>query len=112
MLSSATLLLALVSAVAATQPNCKPSCTRYRDHYGHIQTSCTTACAVSTPTPTPKPDPIDDCRTRTICIDKINSCGMMYGGCVPDCHPWPSFTPPPCPQTTLKSSYKAEPTHQ
>ncbi|KAK4105614.1 hypothetical protein N658DRAFT_556054 [Parathielavia hyrcaniae] len=32
-----------------------------------------------------------------LCWDGINECGMMYGGCFPDCKPWPTFTPPPCP---------------
>ncbi|KAL0938891.1 uncharacterized protein CTRU02_205501 [Colletotrichum truncatum] len=42
----------------------------------------------------------DNCSTRTVCADYINSCGMMYGGCFPDCKPWPSFVAPPCPTTT------------
>ncbi|KAK4128670.1 hypothetical protein N657DRAFT_639159 [Parathielavia appendiculata] len=32
-----------------------------------------------------------------LCWDGINECGMMYGGCFPDCKPWPTFAPPPCP---------------
>jgi len=41
-----------------------------------------------------------DCSSRTVCWDGINECGMMYGGCFPDCTPWPTFEPPPC--TTTK----------
>ncbi|KAK4251794.1 hypothetical protein C7999DRAFT_27473 [Corynascus novoguineensis] len=52
----------------------------------------TTTTTLSTVTPT-KP-----CTTDvTVCWDGINECGMMYGGCFPDCRPWPTFTPPPCP---------------
>lgn len=31
------------------------------------------------PDPTPAPKPKDDCRTRTICIDAVNECGIRYG---------------------------------
>ncbi|KAL2141493.1 hypothetical protein VTI28DRAFT_2367 [Corynascus sepedonium] len=52
----------------------------------------TTTTTLSTVTPT-KP-----CTTDvTVCWDGINECGIMYGGCFPDCRPWPTFTPPPCP---------------
>ncbi|KAK3309952.1 uncharacterized protein B0T15DRAFT_19389 [Chaetomium strumarium] len=37
--------------------------------------------------------------TVSVCWDGINECGMWYGGCFPDCKPWPTFTPPPCPTT-------------
>ncbi|KAK4132403.1 hypothetical protein BT67DRAFT_88680 [Trichocladium antarcticum] len=37
---------------------------------------------------------------QTICWDGINECGQMYGGCYKDCKPWPTFTPPPCTQTS------------
>ncbi|KAH7634213.1 hypothetical protein B0T09DRAFT_378108 [Sordaria sp. MPI-SDFR-AT-0083] len=26
----------------------------------------------------------DNCSTRTVCIDYVDSCGQTYGGCVPD----------------------------
>ncbi|KAL2023254.1 hypothetical protein VTK56DRAFT_3377 [Thermocarpiscus australiensis] len=41
---------------------------------------------------------------RTICWDGINECGQMYGGCFPDCTPWPTFTPPPCPAHTAPTN--------
>ena len=28
----------------------------------------------------PAADPPDNCSTRTVCIDKVNECGMKYGG--------------------------------
>lgn len=34
--------------------------------------------------------------TRTICVDYINKCGMMYGGCFASTSPWPTFTAPSC----------------
>lgn len=42
----------------------------------------------------------DNCSTRTVCIDYIDKCGQTYGGCVPDCLPWPTFSAPPCPRPT------------
>ncbi|KAK1832811.1 hypothetical protein QBC39DRAFT_370559 [Podospora conica] len=36
-----------------------------------------------------------------LCADYINACGMMYGGCFPDCKPWPTFVPPPCPSSVM-----------
>ncbi|KAH6650605.1 hypothetical protein F5144DRAFT_52791 [Chaetomium tenue] len=55
-----------------------------------------------TPTPTKKfttsTTKAASCNTHvSVCWDGINECGMMYGGCFPDCKPWPTFTPPPCP---------------
>ncbi|KAG6010815.1 hypothetical protein E4U21_004203 [Claviceps maximensis] len=47
----------------------------------------------------PTPAPEDNCSTRTVCVDAINECGMMYGGCIPDCKPW-KLAKPPCPKTT------------
>ncbi|KAK3397482.1 hypothetical protein B0T20DRAFT_499109 [Sordaria brevicollis] len=42
----------------------------------------------------------DNCSSRTVCIDYIDKCGQTYGGCVPDCFPWPTFSAPPCPRPT------------
>ncbi|KAI6467935.1 hypothetical protein MCOR15_002350 [Pyricularia oryzae] len=48
-------------------------------------------------------DPIvDNCSSRTVCWDGINECGEMYGGCFPDCTPWPTFTKPPCSLTEAR----------
>ncbi|KAL6903052.1 hypothetical protein GGI43DRAFT_331347 [Trichoderma evansii] len=49
-----------------------------------------------TPVPTPTPGEIANCSTITVCVDGINSCGIPFGGCIPDCKPWNIFTPP-CP---------------
>ncbi|KAF3346187.1 hypothetical protein VD0002_g6416 [Verticillium dahliae] len=38
----------------------------------------------------------EDCE-RTICVDKVNECGIKYGGCYRDCAPYPTFEPPACP---------------
>ncbi|KAH7243467.1 uncharacterized protein BKA55DRAFT_740314 [Fusarium redolens] len=36
----------------------------------------------------------------TLCVDAINDCGFMYGGCYPICSPELYPTPPPCTPTT------------
>ncbi|KAM0222310.1 hypothetical protein ACHAPQ_000766 [Fusarium lateritium] len=40
------------------------------------------------------------CALQDICIDAINDCGVMYGGCYDICSPELSPTPPPCPSFT------------
>ena len=55
--------------------------------------------SISIITPPPKPS---DCKQRTVCVDYINACGQTYGGCFPDCKPWPTFTPPACTKTATK----------
>ncbi|KAI1858252.1 hypothetical protein JX265_010920 [Neoarthrinium moseri] len=45
----------------------------------------------------------DNCSTRTVCADYVNECGIWYGGCFPDCRPWPSFSKPTCPSTSTVS---------
>ncbi|KAH8664411.1 hypothetical protein BX600DRAFT_464396 [Xylariales sp. PMI_506] len=52
-----------------------------------------------TKSPTPCSSPtVTDCTATapTICVDYFDNCGQTYGGCFPDCNPWPSFTAPPC----------------
>ncbi|KAK3941320.1 hypothetical protein QBC46DRAFT_103871 [Diplogelasinospora grovesii] len=44
-----------------------------------------------------------------ICVDYLNECGMMYGGCFASTSPWPTFSKPPC-ATTTSTSKMAEPT--
>ncbi|OAA80045.1 hypothetical protein LEL_03531 [Akanthomyces lecanii RCEF 1005] len=76
-------------------PDCKPWPTFSKPPCP--PTTTTTMTTTSTPTTTSS---VDDCHTRTICIDYVNECGMGYGGCVPDCKPLPTFSKPPCPSTT------------
>ncbi|KAF3933808.1 hypothetical protein ABW20_dc0107685 [Dactylellina cionopaga] len=42
--------------------------------------------------------------TMSLCVDGVNECGMMYGGCFAACPglPTPTFTPPPCPTVSKK----------
>ena len=42
----------------------------------------------------------------TLCIDNMNSCSQMYGGCFPACgnYTTPSFADPGCPSTTRTST--------
>jgi hypothetical protein len=42
----------------------------------------------------------------TLCVDNMNSCSQMYGGCFPACgnYTTPSFTDPGCPSTTRTSA--------
>ncbi|KAL7906340.1 hypothetical protein GGI35DRAFT_487531 [Trichoderma velutinum] len=50
-----------------------------------------------TPVPTPtSPTEILNCSSIIVCVDAINSCGIPFGGCIPDCKPWNLVTPP-CP---------------
>ncbi|KAK0729023.1 hypothetical protein B0T21DRAFT_204917 [Apiosordaria backusii] len=55
---------------------------------------------VTTYIPTPTKSSTCNGSGLTVCADYINDCGMMYGGCFPDCKPWPTFTAPPCRVTT------------
>ncbi|KAF2456932.1 hypothetical protein BDY21DRAFT_372370 [Lineolata rhizophorae] len=41
------------------------------------------------------------CGWATMCWDGINECGMWFGGCFDVCSGTPTFTPPPCPSTSL-----------
>ncbi|KAJ3492052.1 hypothetical protein NLG97_g5485 [Lecanicillium saksenae] len=77
-------------------PDCKPWPT-FSKPACPTDTVITTTKTTSAPTTTSTPD---NCSTRSVCADYVNSCGMWYGGCFPDCKPWPTFTPPPCPSTT------------
>ncbi|KXJ93462.1 hypothetical protein Micbo1qcDRAFT_232979 [Microdochium bolleyi] len=65
-------------------------------------------CSPQYPTITPSPS---SCSSRTVCADYIKTCTeqgistqIMYGGCFPDCKPWPTFTAPPCPTKPPVSS--------
>ncbi|KAL7947403.1 hypothetical protein V8C42DRAFT_317690 [Trichoderma barbatum] len=49
-----------------------------------------------TPVPTPTTPEVANCSTIIVCVDGINSCGIPFGACIPDCKPWNIFTPP-CP---------------
>lgn len=42
----------------------------------------------------------------TLCVDNMNSCSQMYGGCFPACgnYTTPSFADPGCPSTTQTST--------
>lgn len=41
----------------------------------------------------------------TLCVDYVNECGIMYGGCFASTSgmPWPSFSNPGCPTTVTNS---------
>ncbi|KAH6685339.1 hypothetical protein F5X68DRAFT_262593 [Plectosphaerella plurivora] len=95
--------------VPTTTDNCstRTICADYVNECGMAYGGCFSDCKpypsfTAPPCPTgststPVPTSADNCSTRTVCADYINECGMMYGGCFPDCKPWPSFTAPPCP---------------
>ncbi|OAA71344.1 hypothetical protein ISF_01895 [Cordyceps fumosorosea ARSEF 2679] len=98
-----------------TQDNCstRTICLDYVNECGMMYGGCVPDCkpwptfskppcptTTTAPPTTTTTSSVDDCRTRTICIDYVNECGMMYGGCIPDCKPWPTFSKPPCPSTT------------
>lgn len=75
-------------------------CTLYNPYYGQCTPGTTTLRSTTSSTR----NITRDC-TKTICVDSVNSCGVGYGGCYPNCPglPTPVFTPPPC-STTKKST--------
>ncbi|RCI16431.1 hypothetical protein L249_3122 [Ophiocordyceps polyrhachis-furcata BCC 54312] len=87
MVSTSALLLALGPLLAAAaSADCKRVCTTVHNDCGQPFRSCYNPCngkpMVPPPCTTPAPVPTtvdDDCHSRTICIDYINSCGIMYG---------------------------------
>lgn len=60
-------------------------------------------CVYPVPISSSPSSPTDNCITRTVCADYINDCGVWYGGCFPDCTPWPTFTAPPCPSSSMSA---------
>ncbi|PQK08684.1 hypothetical protein BB8028_0001g07570 [Beauveria bassiana] len=84
-----TKISALVSLAALAGAN--------KNHGGACTIKTITTSTAYPPTTTSTPD---NCSTRTVCLDYVNECGIWYGGCVPDCKPWPTFSKPPCPSTT------------
>ncbi|KAL2168283.1 hypothetical protein VTG60DRAFT_202 [Thermothelomyces hinnuleus] len=85
----------------------KPTTTKKTTTKGHTVTKTVKPPVTPIPTKftTSTTRPSSTCSTDvTVCWDGINECGMMYGGCFPDCKPWPTFTPPPCPTTTTKQT--------
>ncbi|GAB1310532.1 hypothetical protein MFIFM68171_00742 [Madurella fahalii] len=87
--------------VTTKKPTKKPTSTKV------IKT--TTVKTVKPPSTTtskrPVPTTSSTCRTdRTVCWDGINECGQTFGGCFPDCRPWPTFTAPPCSKTVIKTT--------
>ncbi|KAF7540171.1 hypothetical protein G7054_g1589 [Neopestalotiopsis clavispora] len=124
MLYSALALAALLvsaSAAPAEQPKCPQTiCVDKISPCGVKYGSCYDLCDPDpTVRPTPPPCPAsyssalltptpsisaDNCSTRSVCADYINECGIWYGGCFADCTPWPTFSKPPCPNTTSTSN--------
>ncbi|KAF3905348.1 hypothetical protein AA313_de0207006 [Arthrobotrys entomopaga] len=69
-------------------------------------TSATTTIKITTtaPSPTPYiPTTTASC-SRTVCVDYLDACGQMYGGCYPNCpgYTTPTFVGPACSPTTTK----------
>ncbi|KAG5953370.1 hypothetical protein E4U57_005476 [Claviceps arundinis] len=112
-------LFAISLALAAPAPDelmCQEKCFSGMNECGVYYESCFNPCrepppqvplckiitkeAKLPPREVPTPSPTDDCSTRIICVDAINECGIMYGGCFPDCGPW-NLEKPPCPTATM-----------
>jgi hypothetical protein len=93
-------------------------CADYINSCGQMYGGCYPACSgIPRPTFTAPPCPstkstttttkpktttrtkISEC-PRIICVDKVNSCGLKYGGCYDTCGPVPTFSVPPCPTKT------------
>ncbi|RPA82869.1 hypothetical protein BJ508DRAFT_413800 [Ascobolus immersus RN42] len=100
----------------------KGSCTTYNEWYAQCIPATTTTTFTPTssgpttgggPTITPIPS-ITPTPTGCpwLCVDNINECGQMYGGCTTHCPgaPWPTFSKPPCPSTTSTTPITPTPT--
>ncbi|EGX90829.1 hypothetical protein CCM_07249 [Cordyceps militaris CM01] len=97
--STRTICLDYVNECGIWYGGCVPDCKPWPT-FSKPPCPSTTSVTVTTTAPPTTSTSVDDCHTRTVCIDYVNECGMMYGGCVPDCKPWPTFSKPPCPSTT------------
>lgn len=69
-------------------------------------TSCTSGMVTSPSKPSTTSTPCSTTCTQTVCVDYINSCGLMYGGCFPYCSGYtiPSFSAPGCPTSYIAST--------
>ncbi|KAJ6787385.1 hypothetical protein PWT90_08599 [Aphanocladium album] len=108
--SDRTICIDLVNECGMWYGGCVPDCKPYPTF---SKPACPTDTVITTTaTPTPTTTGTDDnCSTRSVCADYVNECGMWYGGCFPDCKPWPTFSKPACPQTTTLVTSIATPTH-
>ncbi|KAJ2904726.1 uncharacterized protein MKZ38_007344 [Zalerion maritima] len=97
--SSQTVCWDGINECGQTYGGCFPDCTPWPTF---TPPPCNeTSTAASAPTTTLSSTTTgDDCSGMTVCADYVNECGMWYGGCFPDCTPWPTFSPPACPTTT------------
>ncbi|OIW35307.1 hypothetical protein CONLIGDRAFT_627368 [Coniochaeta ligniaria NRRL 30616] len=127
-------LAAAAPAAPEVQQNCKPhticvdKISPCGVRYGGCYDVCKTADAPIAPLCAPTSTPVISWTTvtvpasttaRTICVDYINKCGQMYGGCFASTSPWPTFTAPSCsletttttpPLTTVMPTTTAVPT--
>jgi hypothetical protein len=99
---SATVCADFVNSCGQTYGGCYPACD------GFTTPSFTDpGCPSTTKSPTnTTPPPESSSCFLTLCVDNINSCGQMYGGCFPACgnYTTPSFADPGCPSTTRTST--------
>ncbi|EHK17397.1 uncharacterized protein TRIVIDRAFT_66108 [Trichoderma virens Gv29-8] len=104
--------------IKATNTDCGIICTDEVNECGQKFGGCYDPCVDPVPTPppctvpyvtswhpTPMPTPtspveIYNCSAITVCVDGINSCGIPFGGCFPDCKPW-NIIVPPCPEDDI-----------
>lgn len=99
---SATVCADYVNSCGQTYGGCYPACD------GFTNPSFTDpGCPSTTDLPSNiTPPPESTSCFLTLCVDNINSCGQMYGGCFPACgnYTTPSFADPGCPSTTKSST--------
>ena len=100
--SCQTICVDYVNECGQTYGGCfpDPTCTGGTVWPSFTKPPCSTTSTSAIPTSSPCP---------TICVDYVNECGMMYGGCFPEpaCTggtAWPSFPKPPCPTTISTAS--------
>ncbi|KAL7786780.1 hypothetical protein V8C37DRAFT_391693 [Trichoderma ceciliae] len=118
----AAALVGVAAALAKPKPTktvCGVICVDSINECGQKYGGCYDPCTESAPTPPPcttlalktwYPTPIPvttseevaNCSSITVCVDGINSCGIPFGDCIPDCKPWNIFTPP-CPPDALET---------
>jgi hypothetical protein len=98
---SSTMCAEYINSCNQTYGGCYPACDGFTTP-SFIDPGCpSTTKSPSNTTPPPR---YSSC-SLTLCVDNVNTCGQMYGGCFPACgnYTTPSFTDPGCP-STIKTS--------
>ena len=92
------------STISSSTTSC--TSTVVKSPFTPTTTSCTSGMVTSLSKPSTSSTPCSTDCTQTVCVDYINSCGLMYGGCFPYCSGYtiPSFAVPGCPTSYIPST--------